>query len=83
MRRSNVLFVEEGHRGHSIARTLMMAIEAGIVAEGHSLRAARNGYLSARGHRLVSVHGLPADRAFWRLPTRSPQSVSGKKRVVE
>ena len=28
------LFVEEGYRGHSIARTLMMAIEAGIVAEG-------------------------------------------------
>jgi putative acetyltransferase len=28
------LFVDEGHRGHSIARTLMVAIEEGIVAEG-------------------------------------------------
>ena len=28
------LFVDEGHRGYSIARTLMVAIEEGIVAEG-------------------------------------------------
>lgn len=28
------LFVDEGHRGCSIARTLMVAIEEGIVAEG-------------------------------------------------
>ena len=59
------LFVDEGHRGHSIARTLMAEIEAGIVAEGiHCARLEMGIYqpeatalYESMGYRLIAPFG--------------------------